>query len=301
MDDKTVKLLLVEPDPQDAMMLKEALMEIEERQYGRTWSPLFQPVHVERLSDALDVLAEEKFDAALLDVQLPDSHSLHAFLRMQAAAPEMSILMLADGDDDALAISAVREGAQDYLVKSELDCAPLARALRHAIERQRIAAASRTVVFQDRETGFYNPSSFRLLCERDLRLACKLGCDFQLVSVTLGGLDQIQAAYGRAERRLAIIEATETIRESCHENDLMGRLGEKSFAVAMLNPGPSGVRRARDLRLRMRGTKATISSVSMRETGTRDWESLLAFVRNPVCENRRSGTASEEPEVPAFA
>jgi two-component system, cell cycle response regulator len=289
MDDKIVKLLLIEPDPHDAMLLKEALMEIEERQHGRVWSPSFEPIHVERLGDALDVIAEERFDAALLDVVLPDSHSLHAFLRLQAVAPEMSILMLADKDDEALAISAVREGAQDYLVKSELDCAPLARALRHAIERQRIAAATRSEAFQDRETGFYNESSFRTLAERDFRLARKLGCDLRLHYLQLNELERIQASYGKSEEGLAVMEAAEIIRQSCRENDLIGRLDPKSFAIASLDRGPQDPRGSRELRRRMRGMGASVAFGSMRETGARDLEALLRVLSEPVCENKRSG------------
>jgi PleD family two-component response regulator len=311
MEDRTIKLLLIEPDPGDAMFLKEALLEIEERQYGRAWSPVFRPVHVERLSDALEVLATERFDAALVDIVLPDSHSLHAFLRLRAIAPEMAILLLAGEDDEALAVSAVREGAQDYLVKPELDCAPLARAIRHAIERQRVATSVRSATFQDAETGFYNAAAFHLLAQRDLGIARKLGCNLYLVLVELDGLDRIEGVYGRAERRMVLIEAAEAVRESSRPNDMVGRLDENRFAIASLGSEPAGARFPRQLRMGFRvlssgrgrrcGIDAVCGHASLRDSGARDWESLLAAAEKSLCENERRPAPRETAEHPAVA
>lgn len=301
MEDKRLKLLLVEPDPEAAMLLKESLMEIEERQFGRPWSPIFQPVHVERLSDAVEVLSDERFDVTLLDVVLPDSHSLHAFLRLKGMAPEMSIIMLADEDDEALAVSAVREGAQDYLVKSELECAPLARALRHAIERQRLTAAARSASYQDSETGLYNRFAFQSLGLRDFRLAKQLGCDLQLVVVSLDGLDRIQETYGRSERRMMLMDAAETMRESCRETDIVGRLDDERFAVATLGTGTAsaGVLRKlragfRDLATRRGGKyppEVIFGSASLRDGGDQQWEELLATAEGRTQNAQRAATA----------
>ena len=98
-------------------------------------SNYFQIHPVERLGDALQRLQCEKFDVILSDLSLPDSHGFETFERLKAQAPQIPILVLSGTDDETLAVRAVREGAQDYLVKGRVDGYILGRAITHAIER----------------------------------------------------------------------------------------------------------------------------------------------------------------------
>ena len=124
------KVLLVEDNPGDALLLREALIDL-----GGTL--VLDLVHVGRLDDGLRRLRQEEFDAILLDLSLPDAHGLDTVARMQAAAPRLPIVVLTGLDDDAAALEAVRAGVQDYLVKGQIDGRLLIRALRYAIERKR--------------------------------------------------------------------------------------------------------------------------------------------------------------------
>jgi two-component system cell cycle response regulator len=134
---KTLKLLVVEDDLEDEQLLCQALIEIEENRQWWHWSAA-AVVQVDQLTDALDCLRRERFDAVLLNLSLPDSPSLlDTFLEVTACAPEAPIIVLADEPDENLANRLLREGAQDVLLKSDLDCAPLARSIRYSIERQR--------------------------------------------------------------------------------------------------------------------------------------------------------------------
>ena len=93
--------------------------------------------HAPTLEAGLRDLAPQRTDVVLLDLSLPDSQGLQGFLRLRAAAPQLPILVLSGLDDERLAVEAVREGAQDYLVKGQLHDHLLARAIRYALERQR--------------------------------------------------------------------------------------------------------------------------------------------------------------------
>ena len=123
---------MVEDDPGDARLIRTLL--------GRT---ALKPLHVtvvDRVSRALDFLrGGGRVDVALLDVSLPDSRpgSLDSLTRIKAEAPDLPIILLTGIDDEELAVRAVREGAQDYLVKKGVDSGLLGRAIRYAIERQR--------------------------------------------------------------------------------------------------------------------------------------------------------------------
>ncbi|MGH7873458.1 MAG: ATP-binding protein [Candidatus Binatia bacterium] len=130
MTGKISKVLLVEDNPGDALLLREALKDL-----GGTVP--FDLAHVGRLDDALQKVKAETFDAVLLDLSLPDARGVETVARVQEAAPRLPIVVLTGLDDDAAALEAVRAGAQDYLVKGQIDGRLLVRALSYAIERKR--------------------------------------------------------------------------------------------------------------------------------------------------------------------
>jgi DNA-binding NarL/FixJ family response regulator len=136
-DSKNLKLLLVEDDLEDEQMLSEALIEIEENRQWCKWRTS-SVVHVEQLSDALDCLRRGWFDVVLLNLSLPDSPALlDSFLEANAHARGAPIVVLADQEDENLANRLLREGAQDIVLKTQLEPGSLAHSLRYAIERQR--------------------------------------------------------------------------------------------------------------------------------------------------------------------
>jgi len=147
-----IRALLVEDNPADAAFLREAVKEAGANSF-------VELVHTGLLRSALSLIAEQKFDLILLDLHLPDEQGLPALLRLQAADSSVPIIVLTGTDNDALATRAVREGAQDYLVKSEIDGRLLVRSMRYATERKHAIEA-----LQRRE------EHFRLLIENALDL-----------------------------------------------------------------------------------------------------------------------------------
>jgi DNA-binding NarL/FixJ family response regulator len=143
----------VEDSLEDEQLLCEALLEIEENRLWCNWRRS-SILLVDRLSDALECLQRDSFDAVLLNLSLPDSSTLlDSFLEISAGAAAVPILVLADEADENLANRLLRAGAQDVLLKSEIECAPLAHAIRYAIERQRRLSAARASAFVDELTG----------------------------------------------------------------------------------------------------------------------------------------------------
>ncbi len=127
MDNAPLKILLVEDNPADADLIGEILDEADDIQ----WSL----VHVEKLKEALTCLRENHFDVVLLDLSLPDKQGLGTVAQTYQAAPDLPIVVLTGLNDKVIALEALREGAQDYLVKGKIDSNLLVRAIRHAIER----------------------------------------------------------------------------------------------------------------------------------------------------------------------
>ncbi len=125
--DNPIKLLLVEDSLPDCRLLEHFLRENS--------TARFEMAQTERLSDALARLREDSFDIILADLSLPDSQGLDTFSKLHAHAPGIPIIVLSGLDDETLAVKAVREGAQDYLVKGRVDSYTLSRAITYAIER----------------------------------------------------------------------------------------------------------------------------------------------------------------------
>ena len=127
MNDRPIRILLIEDNPGDARLLQEMLTEGE--------SASFSLEQADRLSTGLERLAAEEFDVVITDLSLPDSRGFDTFATVYARAPEAPIIVLSGLADEELAVKAVRAGAQDYLVKGQLDGNLLARAIHYAIER----------------------------------------------------------------------------------------------------------------------------------------------------------------------
>jgi signal transduction histidine kinase len=126
----TKSILLVEDNPGDARLLREMFNEQSSLDTELT--------HVESMSEAERHLAEHAVDIILLDLGLPDAQGLEAVRRAHAAAPRVPLVVLTGLDDESLATQALQEGAQDYLIKGQIETRGLLRDLRYATERKRL-------------------------------------------------------------------------------------------------------------------------------------------------------------------
>ncbi len=128
-----VRILLVEDNPMDARMLREMIRESSAGPY--------QLEHADRLFAALDLLSSGQFDVVLLDLSLPDARGLETVAQVHAHAPKVPIVVLTSLDDEAVAVRALRAGAQDYLIKGRVGGDLLVRSVRYACERARAVEA----------------------------------------------------------------------------------------------------------------------------------------------------------------
>ena len=127
---ETLQVLLVEDNAGDARLLREM--------FSKEKAGSFELTHLLRMSEAVVHLAKGEVDVVLLDLGLPDGHGLETVRRAHAVAPGVPVIVLTGLDDEELAAAAMAEGAQDYLIKGQIENRALPRALRHAIERYRM-------------------------------------------------------------------------------------------------------------------------------------------------------------------
>src|SRR3954471_3051619 len=129
MSNRSPKVLLIEDNVELAQVISHILRQGPE--------PSFQCISLPRLDKSLDRLRVGDLAAAVLDLGLPDSSGLDSLRRLHAEFPELPIVVLTALEDENIALQALREGAQDYLLKSEISRNIVLRSVRFAIERKR--------------------------------------------------------------------------------------------------------------------------------------------------------------------
>src|SRR5271155_954370 len=173
MDHPTTNVLLIEDNPGDADLVRLRLVE------GK--SPVTVSC-VNRLSDGLAALTKNTPAVVLLDLNLPDSHGADTFRRVMEHAPNVPVVVLSGQDDEVLAMKAVHQGVQDYLIKGDISSKHLERAIRYAVERQGLLRALEMTRKQQME--FKN----QFLSHVSHELRTPLTCIHQYVTLLLDGL-----------------------------------------------------------------------------------------------------------------
>jgi len=130
-----IKILLVEDNQADAVLLQDTLL--------GAGGAAFAFSRADRMQTALDQLTRDHFDAILLDMTLPDSSGLDTLERIQNSSKGTPTIIITGVEDEELAISAIRHGAQDYLVKGTVDGSSIIKAIRYAIDRRKTEEALR--------------------------------------------------------------------------------------------------------------------------------------------------------------
>src|SRR5690348_3379803 len=141
-------VLLIEDNPGDVRLIREMIGEDAE-------APFVVQV-ADRLAAGLEHLSTSETALVILDLSLPDSFGFETFAKVYAHSPAVPIIVLTGNDDDALALSAVKHGAQDYLVKNRLDRELLVRSMRYSIERKRYQVELEHQANYDALTGLPN-------------------------------------------------------------------------------------------------------------------------------------------------
>ena len=140
MNGKPIQILLIEDNPGDAYLIRHMVGEINATSHA---APAFAVTWCDTLQGGLQALSVQHIDLVLLDLTLPDSRGLVTPARVQAFAPDIPIVVLTGVDDEELSLNAVHNGAQDYLVKGQVNTALLKRSIRYALERTELLATLR--------------------------------------------------------------------------------------------------------------------------------------------------------------
>lgn len=140
MTEKPVSILLIEDNPGDRRLILEMLAD--------AGNVTFDVHHADRLGTALESLGQNGTELVLLDLGLPDSQGLETLRKVHARASEIPIVVLTGLNDEMVGVQAINEGAQDYLIKGQVDTQLLKRTIRYAIERKQAEDRERRLQLQ---------------------------------------------------------------------------------------------------------------------------------------------------------
>jgi two-component system cell cycle response regulator len=226
-------VLLIEDNPGDAGLIRLAFEGVE-------GLPIIVE-QVDRLEAGLRRLEEGGIDAVLLDLSLPDSFGIETFLTAHMQAPQLPFVVLTGLDDQSLAVEAVRQGAQDFIVKGKLDGPSLARSLYYAVERQRGQRELTELAGLDELTGLHNRRAFMMMADHHLKLAVRSGSKVAVVFIDVDGLKPVNDTYGHEEGSRMLVAASNAFLSVVRESDIVARLGGDEFCILIARAGMEAV------------------------------------------------------------
>ena len=217
-------VLLIEDNPGDVRLIREMLAEGED--------VLFELACVGRLSQGLEYLVTRSPSLVLLDLSLPDSYGFDTFLKVYAHSPKVPIIVLTGYDDQTVALSAVKTGAQDYLVKGKLDRELLLRSMQYSIERKRYQEQLEYQANYDALTGLPN----RNLLNDRLRQSVFAQRFVRSIGVVFLDIDHfkfVNDSLGHNTGDKLLQKVAERLTETVRDGDTVARLGGDEFILIL--------------------------------------------------------------------
>ena len=234
-----LKILLVDDDPEFANILKIRL--------SKEKNPPLEITCVPDLQGTLNALEKQAWDIVLLDLMLPDSNGIQTFVRVQNQARHTPIVIITGLDNDALAIDAVRKGAEDYVVKAELNSKLLMRIVHHAIDRHRIKEKLASVTGRLRETNLrlekmavldpltelYNRRGLQQVLNRETQMMVREGGPMMALVIDIDDFKKINDTLGHPVGDILLKETAKQIRASLRISDHVARIGGDEFILIL--------------------------------------------------------------------
>lgn len=218
-----IRIVLIEDDYGDAELVGAYLEDEPDQGYSLRHAPL--------LEEGVALLQRDGADVVLLDLNLPDSSGLTTFTSLHARFPDVPIIVLSGLDDREVSIMAVREGAQDFILKGVFDGGLLSRAIHHAIERHQLYRKLVGEAFSDELTGLFNRRGFQTLAGQLFKSAQRLHQGAFLLYVDVDGMKTVNDVLGHREGDRMLWDTAEVLRVTFRDADVLARLGGDEFAV----------------------------------------------------------------------
>jgi two-component system, cell cycle response regulator len=230
---QTINALLIEDNPDDV-----ALMQVMLHKSGCN----VKIETAERLSTGLERIGRDGLDIIILDMNLADSLGIDTLTKVLDKTTSVPIIVFTGLVDEAVAMEAVRHGAQDYLVKGEIDGRILKRSIHYAIERKQLITALEVAnerlsrqVTTDPLTGIYNRLKFNDLLDAEVLRAKRYGTSLSLIMFDIDYFKRINDTHGHQIGDYVLREISRIVSENIRQPDIFARWGGEEFMVLVPN------------------------------------------------------------------
>ncbi len=220
---RAVRVLIVEDNPGDAILVREMLRDADPGG--------FELIHAPRLSAGIEELLGPGADCVLLDLSLPDAEGLDALTQIQAVSLDVPVIVFSGRSDERIAVRAVQEGAQDYLIKGQVDGRLLARSINYAVERKRVEVELAHQALHDALTGLPNRG---LLRDRLAQALTRLGRHESTLAVLFCDLDRFKVvndSLGHGAGDTLLIDVARRLEDVLRAGDTAARFGGDEFVI----------------------------------------------------------------------
>src|SRR2546425_8739218 len=227
-----IRVLLIEDNPADARLVQEMLRDAGGTDYALTIAAT--------LRDGIERLQKNDFDTVLLDLSLPDGQSVETLGSVRSQEPRKPILVLSGSTDQVLSTNAMRQGAEDFLVKGQFDGPALTRAVRHALERSHWRNYLDHMAHHDSLTKLPNRTLFQDRLGQALEQARRNKKGLAVLFLDLDHFKSVNDTLGHTVGDLLLECAAERLRSSVRASDTVARVGGDEFTLLL--PHIGGVR-----------------------------------------------------------
>ncbi len=222
-DEILLKILVVDDDEIDRMAVKRALKKAK------------KPLDIREAAsfhEATKILRAEQFDCLLFDYRLGGQSGLELIQEIQhEGLSQAPIVMLSGFDDETVVLNCLKEGAQDYLLKSEITTNSLMRAIRYAQERKQITLQMRFLAQHDTLTGLASRSLFIDSVKRAILRAARDDTLFAIIFIDVDNFKSVNDTLGHEAGDELLTTIAQRIQSTIRREDIVGRLGGDEFSI----------------------------------------------------------------------
>lgn len=223
MDNSRIRILLIDDDEDDYIVVRRMLSQIEDGRFALEWSST--------VDVALEQMERNQYDLYLLDYQLGELNGLDVLREARARGCTAPLIMLTGTGNRAVDLAAMQAGAADYLEKEELTTAVLERALRYALERHRLQMELRQLTLIDPLTGLHSRRGFLTVADQQLKAMARAKQGVVFLFADLDGMKQINDTFGHKEGDKALVQTATLLKQTFRGSDIVARLGGDEFVV----------------------------------------------------------------------
>jgi len=226
MPEQAVNILHVEDDDMDAELMRDALCDSGN-------SKNFSIIHVSSLRIALDEMKKNKYDAILLDLNLSDIRGMDNVIAIKEENPDIPVIVLSGDDNDNVALEAIDNGAQEYVMKGHCNGKIIRLAIHSSIRRKQVERTLFKQANYDTITGLPNRNLFQNYLERALEKADRWKRTETVMFIDLDNFKEVNDKYGHEAGNQLLKEAAIRMSATLRSSDLIARYGGDEFTVLL--------------------------------------------------------------------